>query len=169
LDCIAKKQTTHNVALAVLTEYTENRHFLQLILLVSTSARQRQQTMLVDFVATLDIVSKDFVTRMELELRKQSTKTHVRLANGHRVASPKACGCITFTLAQHDFVRVFHVLRDLRASNIVSGLPWLDGEQATLKFDYRAFFTLLDGIAVETKVSVGSTTRISSHVIYQSP
>jgi hypothetical protein len=45
--------------------------------------------------------------------------------------------CVAFlklSRAQHEFVRTLHVLRDLRASHIVLGLPWLDDEQAWLKF-----------------------------------
>jgi hypothetical protein len=65
-------------------------------------------------------------------MQKLSTKINVRLANGHRVASTKVCD-ISFTVAQHDFVRSFHVFRHLRAADIVLGLPWLAVEQATLE------------------------------------
>jgi hypothetical protein len=40
------------------------------------------------------------------------------VANGQRVKSTKVCG-ISFNVAQHDFVRTVHVLRDLRAADIV--------------------------------------------------
>jgi hypothetical protein len=59
---------------------------------------------------------------------------------------------ISFTVAQHDFVRTFHALRDLRAADIVLGLPWLDDEQAGLKFGAERLFTLMDGTAIENQV-----------------
>jgi hypothetical protein len=79
-----------------------------------------------------------------------STKTHVRLANGQRFASTKACD-ISLNVTQHDFVRTFYVLRDLRAADIRLGLQWLDDEQATLKFDTERLFTLVDGIVIENQ------------------
>jgi hypothetical protein len=46
---------------------------------------------------------------------------------------------VSFTLAPHEFVRTFHVLRGLRAADIVLGLSWLDDEQATLQFGETSF------------------------------
>jgi hypothetical protein len=59
--------------------------------------------------------------------------THVRFTKGQRVSLPKVRD-ISFTIVQHDCVRTFHALRDFRAADIVLDLPWLDDEQATLKF-----------------------------------
>jgi hypothetical protein len=50
-----------------------------------------------------------------------------------------------FNVAQHDFLRTFHVIRDFHAAGTVMGLPWLDDEQATLKFGTERLFTLMDG------------------------
>jgi predicted aspartyl protease len=84
-----------------------------------------------DCGATLDIVCEDSVPRFALQTRKSQTKTPVRLANGQRVTSSRVCD-ITFELASHEFQRTFYVLRNLRAANMVLGLPWLDGEPAFL-------------------------------------
>jgi hypothetical protein len=71
-------------------------------------------------------------------MRKSSTKAHVRLDNGKR-------GVLHFfNVAQHDFLRTFHVIRNFHAAGIVMGLPWLDDEQATLKFGTERLFTLMD-------------------------
>jgi hypothetical protein len=79
---------------------------------------------------------------------KATTKTHVRLANGQRVTTPTLCE-ITFELAKHEFKRTFYVLRDLRARDMVLGLPWLEDEQASLLFGTTRVFTVMDGIALE--------------------
>jgi hypothetical protein len=58
---------------------------------------------------------------------------------------------VTFELARHEFQRrSFYVLRDLRAADLVMGLPWLDDEHAYLQFGTTKVFTLTDGTAVET-------------------
>jgi hypothetical protein len=105
----------------------------------------------VDCAATLDFVSEDFVRRFALQTRKSLTKTHVRLANGQRVTISTVCD-VTFELARHEFQRTFYVLRDLRAANLIMGLPWLDDEHASLQFGSTRVFTFMDGIAVETKL-----------------
>jgi hypothetical protein len=105
---------------------------------------------LVDCVATLDFVSKDFVRRFSLPTRKSKVKTTLRLANGQRVTSPTFCD-ITFELARLEFQRNFHVWRDFRAPYLVLGLPWLEDEQASLQFGTSRVFTLMDGTAVETQ------------------
>ena len=102
-----------------------------------------------DCAATLDFVSEDFVRRFALQTRKSVTKTHVRLANGQRVTSSTVCD-VTFELARHEFHRTFYVLRDLRAADLILGLPWLDDEHASLQFGSTRGFTLMDGTAVET-------------------
>jgi hypothetical protein len=79
------------------------------------------------------------------------TKTHVRLANGQRVTSSTACD-VTFELARHEFQRTFYVLRDLRAADLIRGLPWLDDEHAYLQFGSTRVFTLMDGTTVETQL-----------------
>jgi methyl coenzyme M reductase subunit C len=71
------------------------------------------------------------VRRFSFSTRKSRTKTPVRLANGQRVTSSTVCD-ITFELARHEFQRTFYVLSDLRVTNLVLGLPWLDNEHASL-------------------------------------
>jgi hypothetical protein len=66
----------------------------------------------------MDFVSENLVTRMGLHIRMSSTKSPMRFVDGQRVASTKVCD-ISFTVAQHGFVRKFRVLRDLRAADIV--------------------------------------------------
>jgi hypothetical protein len=104
---------------------------------------------LVDCAATLDFVSEDFVRRFALLTCKSLTKTPFRLANGHRVTSSAVCD-VTFELARHEFKRAFYVLSDLRAADLVMGLPWLDDEQASLQFGTTRAFTLMDGTALAT-------------------
>jgi hypothetical protein len=65
------------------------------------------------------------------------------------VTSSTICD-VTFELAQHEFHRTFYVLRDLRAADLVMGLPWLDDEQASLQFGTTRVFALMDGTAVGT-------------------
>jgi hypothetical protein len=105
---------------------------------------------LVDCVVTLDFVFEDFVRRFALQTRKSLTKTHVRLANGQRVTSSTVFD-VTFELAHHEFQRrAFYVLRDLRAADLIMGLPWLDDEHASLQFGTTRVFTLMDGTTMET-------------------
>jgi hypothetical protein len=79
------------------------------------------------------------------------TKTHVRLANGHRVTSLIFCD-ITFELARHEFQWTFYILRDLRATDLVLGLSWLDDEHASSQLGTTRVLTLMDGTAVETQI-----------------
>jgi hypothetical protein len=44
------------------------------------------------------------------------------------------------------------VLRDLRADDLVLGLPWLDDEQASLQFGTTPVFTLMDDTTVESQI-----------------
>jgi hypothetical protein len=104
---------------------------------------------LVNCAATLDFVSDDFVRRFALNTRTTVTKTHVRLANGQRLTSSTVCD-VTFELAQHEFHRTFYVLRDLRAADLILGLPWLDDEHASLRFGSTRVFTLIIGTSVDT-------------------
>jgi hypothetical protein len=67
------------------------------------------------------------------------------------VTSSSVCEII-FELVRHEFKRIFNVSRDLRATNMVLGLPWLDDEQASLRFGTTRVVTLKDGNAVETRV-----------------
>jgi hypothetical protein len=60
-------------------------------------------------------------------------------------------------VAQHAFLPAFYVVRDLRAADIVLGLPWLDDEQATLEFGAEGHFTMIDG------------TMIKKHMIERRP
>jgi hypothetical protein len=59
---------------------------------------------------------------------------------------------VPLTLLLHAFTHTFHVFRDLRAVDIVLGLPCLGDEQATLRFYTERSFTLMDGTVVETQV-----------------
>jgi hypothetical protein len=116
---------------------------------VKTPNGGHQISGLVDCAATLDFVYDDFVRRFALQTRKSVTKTHVRLANGQRVTSSTVCD-VTFELARHEFHRTFYLLRDLRASDLILSLPWLDDEHASLQLGSTMVFTLMDGTAVET-------------------
>jgi methyl coenzyme M reductase subunit C len=98
---------------------------------VKTPDGGHQISGLVDCAATLDFVFEDFIQRFALQTRKSLTKTHVRLANGQRVTSSTVCD-VTFELARHEFQRTFYVLRDLRAADLIMGLPWLDDEHTSL-------------------------------------
>jgi hypothetical protein len=60
---------------------------------------------------------------------------------------------MSFTLAQHEFTRIFYVLRDLRAADIVLCFPLLDEKQATLKLGTGRLFSLIDGTIVATQVA----------------
>jgi hypothetical protein len=104
---------------------------------------------LVDCAATPDFVAEDIVRRFALQTRKSVTKPHVRLANGQRVISSTICD-VTFELGRHEFHRTLYVLRDLRAADLILGLPWLDDEHASLQFGSTMVFTIMDGTAVET-------------------
>jgi hypothetical protein len=55
-------------------------------------------------------------------------------------------------MARHGFQRIFYVLRDLRASDMVMGLPWLNDEHASLQFGTVRVFTLMDGTSVATQI-----------------
>jgi hypothetical protein len=104
---------------------------------------------LVVCAATLDFVSEDLVRRFALQTRKSLTKTSVRFPNGQRVTSSTTRD-VTFELARHEFQRTFYVLRDLRAADLILGLPWLDDEHASLQFCSTRVFTLMDGTTVDT-------------------
>jgi hypothetical protein len=49
-----------------------------------------------------------------------------------------------------NFNGLFFVSRDLRAANLILGLPRLDDEHASMQFSSTRVFTLLDGTTVET-------------------
>jgi hypothetical protein len=132
-----------------LTDLTEARPLIRTELTVRTLDDGHQISGLVDCAATLDFVYENFVRRFALHTRKFVSKTHVRLANGQRVTSSTVCD-VTFELARHAFHRTFYVLRDLRAADLILGLPWLDDEQASLHFGTTRVFTLMDGTSVET-------------------
>jgi hypothetical protein len=125
---IATMRQFSSPATTLLTDLTEARPLIRTELTVKTSDGGHLISGLVDCAATLDFVSEDFVRRFALHTRKSSTKTSVRLANGQRVTSSTVCD-YTFQLARHEFHRTFYVLRDLRAADLILGLPWLDDEQ----------------------------------------
>jgi hypothetical protein len=106
---------------------------------------------LVDCAATLDFMPEDFVRRFALQTRKSLTKTLARVANGQRVTSSTVCN-VTFEEARNEFQRTFYDLRDLRASDFVMCLPWLDEEHASLQFGTTRVFTLMDGTTLETRL-----------------
>jgi hypothetical protein len=146
---IATLRQFSSPATALLTDLTEARPLIRTELTVRTLDGGHQISGLVDCAATLDFVSEDFGRRFALQTRKSTTKTPVRLANGQRVTSSTVCD-ITFERARHEFQRTFYVLRDLRAADLILGLPWLDDEQASLQFGTTRVFTVMDGTAVET-------------------
>jgi hypothetical protein len=146
---IATIQQFSTPATALPTDLTEARPLIRTQLTVKTLDGGHQITGLVDCVATLDFVSGDFVRRFTLQTRKSVTTIHVRLANGQRVTSTTVCD-VTFELARHEFHRTFYVLRDLRADDLILGLPWLDDEPASLQFGTARVFTLMDSTAVDT-------------------
>jgi hypothetical protein len=121
-----------------LTDLTEARPLIPPELIVKTPDGGHLSTGLVDCAATLDFVFEDFVRRFALQTRKSLTKTLVRLANGQRVTSSTVCD-VTFELARHELQRTFYVLRDLRADDLILGLPWLDDEHASLQFGNTRF------------------------------
>jgi hypothetical protein len=133
----------------LLNDLTEARPLILTEVTVKTPDGGHHTCGLVDCAATLDFVFEDFVRRFALQTRKSLTKTHVRLANGQRVTSSTFCD-VTFEVARHEFQRTFNVLRDLRAANLILGLPWLDDEHASLQFGTTRVFTLMDGTTVET-------------------
>jgi hypothetical protein len=65
------------------------------------------------------------------------------------VTSSTICD-VTFELARHEFQRTFYGIRDLCATDLIKGLPWLDDEHASLHFGSTTVFTLMDGTSVET-------------------
>jgi hypothetical protein len=137
---------------ALLTDMMEAWPLICTKLTVKTHDGRQLISGLVNCAATLDFVLEDFVRRFALKTRKSPTKTRVRLANGHRVTSSIVCD-ITFELARHEFQRNFYVLRDLRAADLVLGLPWLDDVHAFLPFGTTRVFTLMDGgTTVETQI-----------------
>jgi hypothetical protein len=146
-ESIATLRQVPSPATTLLTNLTEARPLIRTELTVKTPDGRHQISGLVDCAATVDFVSEDFVRRFALQ--KSVTKTHVRLANGHRVTSSTVCD-VTFELARHEFHRTFYVLRDLRTSDLILGLPWLDDEQASLQFGSTGVFTLMDGTIVDT-------------------
>jgi hypothetical protein len=73
------------------------------------------------------------------------------MVNGQRVTSSTVCDN-TFDLARHKVQRAFYVLRDLRAADLVLGLPWLDDEHASLQFVTTRVFTPVDKTSMETHI-----------------
>jgi hypothetical protein len=141
---IATLQQFSSPATTLRTDITEARPLIRTELTVKTPNGGHQISGLVDCAATLDFVSEDFVRRFALQTRKSETKTPVRLANGQRVTSTTVCD-VTFELARHECHRTFNVLRYLRTSDLIMGLPWLDDEHASLQFGTTRIFTLMDG------------------------
>jgi hypothetical protein len=86
-------------------------------------------SILVVCVAILYFMSEEFVRRFSLSTLKSKAKNPFRLANGQRVTSTTVCET-TFKQAKHEFKRTYDALRDLRAPNLVLGLPWWDDGQA---------------------------------------
>jgi hypothetical protein len=150
-ESIATLPQFSSIPTVLLTNHTEARPLIRIELTMKTHDGGQLVTGLVDCVATRDFVFEDFARCFALQTRKSPTKTLVRLANGQRVTSSTICD-VTFELARHEFQRIFSVLRDLRAVDLVMGLPWLDEEQASLQFGTTRVFTLMDGIIMETHI-----------------
>jgi hypothetical protein len=150
-ESIATLQQFSLTTTALLADLTEARPLIRTELTVKAPDGRRLITRLVDCAATLDFESKDFVRRFALQPLKSLTKTHVRLANGQGVTSSSVCD-VTFEPARYEFQQTFYVLRDLRAADLVVGLPWLDDEHASMQFGTTRVFTLMDGTTVETQI-----------------
>jgi hypothetical protein len=54
-------------------------------------------------------------------------------------------------MARQEFQRTFYVFRDLRATDLVLGLPWLDDEQACLQFNTTRVFFIMNRTKVNTQ------------------
>jgi hypothetical protein len=134
-----------------MTDLTDARPFIRTELALKNLAGGHNMSGLMNCAATLDFVSEEFVRRFALQTRKSLTKTPVRLANGQRETLSTVWD-VTFELARHEFQRTFDVLRDLRAADLIMGLPWLDDEHASLHFGSTMVFTLMDGTTVETQL-----------------
>jgi hypothetical protein len=130
---IATLRQFSSTTTALLTDLTEARPLIRNELTVKSPDGGHQIFGLVDYAATLDFVSQDFVRRFALQTRKFVTKTPIRLANGQRMTSSTVFD-VTFELAQHEFHRTLYVFRDLRAAVLIMGFPWLDDEHASLQF-----------------------------------
>jgi hypothetical protein len=91
---------------ALLTDLTEASPFSRTEMAVKSPNGGNLIPLLVNYVATLDFVSQDFVRRFFLQTHKSKVKMRVRLANGQRVASSSVCD-ISFELARHEFQRDF--------------------------------------------------------------
>jgi hypothetical protein len=133
------------------TDLTEARPLIRTELNVKTHDGGQLISGLVDCVATLDFVSEDSVRRFSLSTRKFENKAQVRLANCQRVTFSIVYDT-TFELARHEFQRIFYVLRDLRAADVVLGLPWQNDEQASTQVGTTRIFTLMGGTLVETEI-----------------
>jgi hypothetical protein len=114
---------------AVLNDITGARPLIPTERNVKTGDGGQPISGLVDCVATLDFVPKNLVQRYSLPPRKSKVQTPAALVNGQCAASSTVCD-ISIELARHEFQRTFCVLRDLRATGMALGLPWLDDEQA---------------------------------------
>jgi hypothetical protein len=136
---------------ALFADLTEARPLIRRELTVKTPNGGQLVTCLVDCAVTFDLVFGDFVRRLAMQNRKSLTKTPLRLANGQRVTSSIVYD-VNCELSRHEFQRTFYVLRDLRAANLVLGLPWLDEEHASLQFGTTRAFTLMDGTSIETQL-----------------
>jgi hypothetical protein len=145
-ESIATLQQFSSRASALLIDLTEARPLIRTELIVKTPDGGQVIYGRVHCAATLDFVAEDFVRRFALQTRKSLTKTHVRLANEQRVTSSTICD-VTLELARHEFRRTFYVLRDLRAADLVLGLPCLDDEHASLQFCTTRVFTLMEDSA----------------------
>jgi hypothetical protein len=66
--------------------------------------------------------------------------------------TPSTVSDVTFVLARHEFQRIFYVLRDFHAVDLVLGLPWLDDEHASLQFGTTRDSNLMDGTTLETQL-----------------
>jgi hypothetical protein len=90
-ESIATLQQLSSKVDALLTDLTEARPLSRPELTVKTFDGGQLIYGLVDCAATLECVSKDFVRRFVLHIRKAPTKTPDRLANGQRITSSVRC------------------------------------------------------------------------------
>jgi hypothetical protein len=73
-----------------MNDLTEAHPLIRAELNVKTLDGEHVFSGLVDYVGTLDFVSKDFLKRLSLPTLKTKSKTLARLANGQRVTHSKA-------------------------------------------------------------------------------
>jgi hypothetical protein len=99
----------------MLKDVAEPRFLIRAELNVKAHDGGQQSFGIVDCVATLDVVAKDFLRGYSLQAHKSKVKTLFRLANGQRETSSTVRE-IKLYRDRHNFQRGFNVLFDLRVT-----------------------------------------------------